>query len=179
MHRANSPKKQASTISTQPTQAIAFGAMSCPLTGALNRIDLRKYFDQLAPTDLQNLSIIFLNIDNYQDLSPNYGQAMADKILQQFVGQINKSCRSSDTLVRWNTEEFLLACPDTTLAQAVAVADKIRASIIDLSWPKRIQLSCSSGVAKMHDEDLNNLVARANKALYKAKNTGSNRTAAA
>ncbi|MCJ8294760.1 MAG: GGDEF domain-containing protein [Colwellia sp.] len=179
IHRANSPKKQASTISTQPTQAIAFGAMSCSLTGALNRIGLRKCFDQLTPTDLQNLSIIFLNIDNFQDLAPRYGQAMADKILQQFVGEINITCRSSDTLVRWNTEEFLLACPDTTLAQAVAVADKIRASIVDSAWPKGIQLSCSTGVAQMHDEDLNHFVARANKALYKAKNTGSNRTAAA
>ena len=179
IHRANSPKKLASKVPAQPAPAIAFGAMSCSLTGALNRIGLRKCFDQLTPTDLQNLSIIFLNIDNYQDLSPNYGQAMADKILQLFVSEINVTCRSSDTLVRWNTEEFLLACPDTTLAQAVAVADKIRANIVDSAWPKGIQLSCSTGVAQMHDEDLNHFVARANKALYKAKNTGSNRTAAA
>ncbi|WP_057831110.1 GGDEF domain-containing protein [Colwellia sp. TT2012] len=140
---------------------------------------MRKCFEQLASTDLHNLSVIFFNVDDCSDLYPKYGQNMANKLLQQFVKKINSSCRSSDTIDRWNSEEFLLVCPDTSLAQAVAVADKIRASILATAWPNDIQLSCSSGVAQMHDEDLNDLIARANKALYKAKNTGSNRTAAA
>lgn len=179
IHRSSNPKKRATKVSAQSIPAIAFGTISCSLTGALNRIGLRKFFDQLTPSDLQSVSIIFLNIDNYQDLSPDYGQTMTDKILQLFVSEINDTCRSSDTLARWNTEEFLLVCPDTPLAQAVDVADKIRTRIVETTWPKGIQLSCSSGVAKMDDEDLNNLVTRANRALYKAKNTGSNRTAAA
>ncbi|ALO34649.1 diguanylate cyclase [Colwellia sp. MT41] len=179
IHRASRPKERAAEVSAQPAPAIAFGAQTDALTGALNRIGLRKCFDQLAPTDLQNLSIIFFNLDDFSDLYPKYGQQMVDKLLQQFVKQINSSCRSSDTIARWNSEEFLLVCPDTSLAQAMAVADKIRASILATAWPNDIQLSCSSGVAQMHDEDLNDLIARANKALYKAKNTGSNRTAAA
>jgi len=166
-------------IPEKATQSIKFGAMSCPLTGALNRIGLRKCFDQLAPTDLHNLSIIFLNIDYFEDLYPNYGQIKADKILQQFVNEINNACRSSDTVARWSTEEFLLVCPDTALTQAVEVADKIRAAIREAAWPNEIKITCSSGVAQMDDEDLTNLISRANRALYQAKNSGSNRTAAA
>jgi len=159
--------------------SIKFGAMSCPLTGAFNRIGLRKCFDQLAPTDLHNLSIIFFNIDYFEDLYPNYGQIKADKILQQFVNEINNTSRSSDTVARWSTEEFLLVCPDTALSQAVEVADKIRAAIQEAAWPNDIKITCSSGVAQMHDEDLNNLISRANRALYQAKNSGNNKTAAA
>ncbi len=163
----------------QPTQTIEFGAMSCPLTGALNRIGLRKCFDQLTPSDLHKLSIIFINIDYFEDLYPNYGQQTADEILQKFVTNIDNTCRSSDTVARWSTEEFLLVCPDTELSQAIDVANKIRETIQEASWPNDIKITCSSGVAQMYDEDLNDLIARANKALYKAKITGSNRTAAA
>ena len=166
-------------IPEEVTQTITFGAMSCPLTGALNRIGLRKCFDQLAPTDLHNLSIIFLNIDYFEDLYPKYGQITADKILQQFVNEINNTCRSSDTVTRWSNEDFLLICPDTALIQAVEVADKIRAAIREVTWPNDIKITCSSGVAQMDDEDLNNLISRANRALFQAKNSGNNKTAAA
>jgi diguanylate cyclase (GGDEF)-like protein len=166
-------------IPEKVTQSIKFGAMSCPLTGALNRIGLRKCFDQLAPTDLHNLSIIFLNIDYFEDLYPTYGQIKADEVLQQFVNEINNTCRSSDTVARWNTEDFLLVCPDTALTQAVEVADKIRTAIQKATWPNDIKITCSSGVAQMHDEDLNNLISRANRALYQVKNSGNNKTAAA
>lgn len=163
----------------QTSHPLEFGAMSCPLTGALNRIGLRKCFDQLTPSDLHKLSIIFINIDYFEDLYPNYGQQTADKILQQFVNNIDKTCRSSDTVARWNNEEFLLVCPDTELSQALDVANKIRVTMQEASWPDDIKITCSSGVAQMYDEDLNDLIARANKALYKAKITGSNKTAAA
>jgi len=166
-------------VTEKAEQSIKFGAMSCPLTGALNRIGIRKCFDQLAPTDLHHLSIIFLNIDYFEDLYPDYGQIKADKILQQFVNEINNTCRSSDTVARWSTEEFLLVCPDTSLTQAVEVADKIRAAIREAAWPNEIKITCSSGVAQMDDEDLTNLISRANRALYQAKDSGSDRTAAA
>ena len=171
-------KKVDVEIPEQVVQTLEFGTMSCPLTGALNRIGLRKCFDQLAPTDLQQLSIIFLNIDYFEDLYSNNGHKIADEILQQFVNEVDNTCRSSDTVVRWNAEEFLLVCPDTKLSQAVDVADKIRLTIQETTWPNDIKISCSSGVAQMHDEDLNDLIARANRALYKAKNTGNNKTAA-
>lgn len=178
-HKAISPKQGKVETLTQPKATLAFGAMSDPHSGALNRIGLRKCFDQLPPTDLQHLSLIFLNIDFFENISSKYGPQVADEILHQFVSNINDTCRSSDTVVRWSTEEFLLVCPDTKLAQAVDVADKIRNCIQEAKWPNNIELTCSSGVAQMYDEDLNDLIARANKALYSVKNTGSNRTAAA
>jgi diguanylate cyclase (GGDEF)-like protein len=169
------------TITTpeKVTQYIEFGAISCSLTGALNRIGLRKYFDQLAPTDLQNLSVIFISIDYFEKLYSKNGKKKADEVLQKFVKKVNDTCRFSDTLARWNAEEFLLVCPDTAISPAVDVADKIRKVIQETVWPNNIKISCSSGVAQMHDEDLNDLISRANRALYKAKNSGSNRTAAA
>ncbi len=174
----SSPIENKVDLAPQTKQALKFGDMSDPVSGALNRIGLRKCFDQLAPTDLQNLSLIFLNIDYFEKITGRYGQQLENEILLRFVKEINAICRSSDTVIRWNEEEFLLVCPDTKLEQAVDVAEKIRASISDAKWPNGIKLSCSSGVAQMYDEDLNDLIARANRALYSVKNTGSNRTAA-
>lgn len=179
LRRTSSPKP----IQVNPTlpakQAVDFGAMNDPLTGALNRIGLRKCFDKLTPSDLKNLSLIFLNIDHFENMNANYGKQVTNKVLQQLVQQINATCRTSDTIIRWDNEEFLLVCPDTKLAQAVGVVDKIKLSIKDAKWPNNLEMSCSSGVAQMYDEDLNNLIIRAKKALYSVKNTGENKTAAA
>jgi len=178
IHRSSSPKQNKVSTTPQPKQTLKFGAMSDPHSGALNRIGLRKCFDQIAPTDLQHLSLIFLNIDYYEDISSEFSPQVLDKLLQQFVSNISETCRSSDTVVRWDSDEFLLVCPDTKLSQAVDVADKIRNHIQNNEWPNKIKLTCSSGVAQMYGEDLNDLISRANKALYSVKNTGNNRTAA-
>jgi diguanylate cyclase (GGDEF)-like protein len=179
IRRMGSKQKISIEAVEQAPQNIEFGTMIDPLTGALNRIGLRKFFDQLTPTDLHQLSVIFINIDYFEDIYSNYGRKVADEVLQNFVNIINDTCRSSDTVVRWSTEEFLLVCPETALAQAVDVAEKIRVTIQDTTWPKEIKMSCSSGVAQMFDEELNDLITRANKALHKVKNTGTNKTAAA
>jgi len=178
IHRFTTPKQSKVKAAPQAKQVLKFGAMSDPHSGALNRIGLRKCFDQIAPTDLQHLSLIFLSIDYFENIASKYNSQVVDKLLQQFVSEINQTCRSSDTVVRWNSDEFLLVCPDTKLAQAVDVAEKIRTHIQNSEWPNKIEFTCSSGVAQMYDEDLNDLIARANKALYSVKNTGSNRTAA-
>lgn len=172
------PRLGQTKIATHLKKSLEFGEMSDTDTGALNRIGLRKCIDKLAPTDLQNLSLIFLNIDYFEKITSKYGIKLANQILFDFVEQINNTCRSSDSVVRWNKEEFLVVCPDTKLIQAVEVANKIRAKTQAGKWPKGIKLSCSSGVAQMYDDDLNDLIRRANQALYSVKNTGSNRTAA-
>jgi len=166
-------------LTTPPMETLKFGSMSDPISGALNRIGLRKCFDQLSPTDSRNLCLIFLNVDHFKEISSQYDQQVIAKILKQFVSEIDGICRSSDIVVRWNTDEFLLVCPDTKLKQAVEVADKIRNAIQSAQWPNSIELSCSSGIAQMYDDDLNDLISRANKALYSVKNTGNSSTAAA
>ncbi|WP_019029104.1 GGDEF domain-containing protein [Colwellia piezophila] len=179
MNRSGAQMTESTAIVKPTKPAIVFGAMSCPVTGALNRIGLRKCFDQLAPTDLNNLSVIFLTIDSFEDLYSTNGQQIADIILNKFVSETNNTCRSSDTVARWSPEAFLLVCPDTALEQAVEVADKIRSSIQRAEWPNNIKITCSAGVAQMDDEDLNDLITRANRAAYKASNSGRNKTAAA
>lgn len=178
-HHLTANDKEVFEASEQPTHIIEFGAMSCHVTGALNRIGLRKCFDQLPPSDLKHLSVIFLSIDYFSSIQSKHSQKTVDKILQKFVLEVNSKCRAGDTITRWNSEEFLLVCPDTTLEQAVGVSDKIRSAIQENTWPKEIRITCSTGVAQMYDEHLNDLISRANKALHKAKSSGNNKTAAA
>ncbi|HCM46749.1 MAG TPA: hypothetical protein DIS98_04345 [Colwellia sp.] len=74
--------------------------------------------------------------------------------------------------------QFLLVCPDTIISPAVDVADKIREAILNNAGLNNIKITYSFCVAQSHNEDLDNLISRTNRALYKARNTGSNSTAA-
>ena len=154
-------------------------ATSDPLTSALNRTGLRKYFSQLESNDLVNFSIIFLDIDHFKRINDNYGHNVGDDILVQFCHVINSTSRADDVLARWGGEEFLLLCPNTPLNHAVLVAEKIRATIEEASWPDNIKLTSSLGVAQMRDEDLTSFIGRADQALYSAKNSGRNKTVVA
>ncbi len=151
-----------------------FKATSDVLTGALNRAGLRKCFDKLTPSDLHELSILFLDLDHFNQINETYGHDFGNEILKMFVKEINSACRSSDVLARWGGEEFLLICPETSINQAMDVAEKVRKTIEKSMWPKKIKLTCSIGVAQMYDEDLNSFIERADKALYTAKSNGRN-----
>ena len=152
----------------------AFKATNDVLTGALNRAGLRKCFDKLTPSDLHELSILFIDIDHFNQINETYGHDFGNVILKKFVKDINSACRASDVLARWGGEEFLLICPETSLNQAMKAAEKIRITIEKSKWPKKVKLTCSIGVAEMYDEDLNSFIERADKALYTAKSSGRN-----
>lgn len=179
VHKINVTKKLKQAEAELAPHTIEFGAITCHLTGALNRIGLRKCFDQIPPTDLHHLSIIIFNIDNFDHIEEKFSPRTVNKILKRFVNKVGDTCRASDNLARWNSEDFLLVCPETSLESAIAVADKLRKNILESSWPKGIHITCSTGVAQMYDEDLNNLIYRAAFALKKAKKNGLNQTEAA
>jgi diguanylate cyclase (GGDEF)-like protein len=154
-------------------------ATNDPLTGALNRLGLRKLIDRY---DLQNrpiLSVIFIDIDHFKDVNDTFGHNIGDCILQKFAENIKSNCRHEDTLVRWGGEEFLLVCPDINISQGKNIAEHIRTAIQGYVWPKNINLTCSLGVAQKGDEGFDKLIARADKALYKAKENGRNRSVTA
>ena len=147
-----------------------------PLTGALNRQGLRAALMSTPAILAAPMSVVFADIDHFKQINDRHGHDAGDAVLRQFADEITAGIRSSDKLVRWGGEEFLIICPGTGAEQARLLAEKLRAGLKTASWAPGIAITASFGVAELtpHD-DIGDAIKRADEALYAAKNTGRDR----
>lgn len=147
-----------------------------PLTGVLNRDGIAQVFQQQWDSDAAPpLSLIFIDIDHFKKINDNHGHNRGDWVLQIFAKLLMENTRTHDLLARWGGEEFVLACPDTPLDNAVGLAEKLRRCIEQQDWPEQLNVTASFGVAQMAPgESPTDFIARADKALYSAKAQGRN-----
>jgi diguanylate cyclase (GGDEF)-like protein len=125
------------------------------------------------------------DIDRFKKVNDTWGHNQGDHVLKVCAGIIKTAARRTDLAVRLGGEEFLLLCANLDLATAVKVADRVRESIattkikrIDGNGPP-LSITVSGGVAVFSPgEELHSLLARADAALYQAKNSGRNRVCA-
>ncbi|WP_119395649.1 GGDEF domain-containing protein [Salinibius halmophilus] len=146
-----------------------------PLTGALNRGGLESLFDNRLNPKKVALSAIFIDVDHFKRINDNYGHAVGDAVLKDLSSVVSSMTRDTDLFARWGGEEFVLICPNTELANAAMLAEKVRAALEGHTWPADIKLTASFGVAQMNDESFDAFLARADKALYQSKEQGRNR----
>ncbi|MBV8666170.1 MAG: GGDEF domain-containing protein [Burkholderiaceae bacterium] len=164
------------------TEELAGQARTDPLTGALNREGLREFlmtqWQGRIPAD-SPLTVIFADLDHFKQINDMHGHSVGDVVLQEFARLVQTAIRTHDRLVRWGGEEFLIVCQDTCTEQGRALAEKLRADIVQSAWPEKLRVTCSFGVT-MHraNEDIGAMIARADGALYQAKNAGRNRVSA-
>lgn len=149
------------------------------LTGLYNRHKLdNELIKEVNKATRHNtkLSIIILDIDNFKYINDSFGHLVGDNILKEFSKILSNSIRNTDTLGRWGGEEFLIICPFTNLDEIKVLANKIK-KILELSdFSTKQSHTASFGVAQFDiNEDVEQLLNRADKALYKAKINGKNR----
>lgn len=161
------------------TRELAGKARSDPLTGALNREGLRDFLvDRWHAADSPHgsISVVFADIDHFKRINDTHGHGTGDEVLQKFGELLRRRIRSTDCVVRWGGEEFLIVCPDTGLEQCCALAEILRKSIEVSEWPQQLKLTASFGVAaRTGKEDFKALIARADAHVYEAKRNGRNR----
>lgn len=158
-----------------------------PLTGAFNR----RTFVELSEKQLARarrldapLSIVLLDVDHFKSVNDRHGHLVGDGVLRRFADVVRDLLRQEDVFARYGGEEFCLLLPDVPGPGAVALAGRIRKAVAKESFVVdgiEIPLTLSAGVAARIDEGpegLNALIARADEALYMAKNRGRNRVAA-
>jgi diguanylate cyclase (GGDEF)-like protein len=158
---------------------LASQAHTDPLTGALNRQGLRevlmKRLHAAGHVD-EEMAVVFMDLDHFKRINDQYGHDAGDEVLRRFAAVIRGEVRSSDKLVRWGGEEFLLLCPETDVPHAVAMLDKLRAALTKQEWPHGLHVTSSFGVTSLKpDEDIGAAIKRADGALYLAKANGRNR----
>lgn len=152
------------------------------LTGLANRMCL----DQTLAREVtrcqrfkQPFSLILLDVDRFKQINDNYGHPIGDQVLQLVAQTLRAGIRRTDTLGRWGGEEFMLICPQTDLAGALTLADNLRQTLATTAAPEIPRVTASFGVASHHANDRpEDLVGRADSALYRAKHAGRNQVVA-
>jgi len=125
------------------------------------------------------VTIALLDLDHFKAINDRCGHAAGDAVLREFATRASRHLRGSDVLGRWGGEEFLLVLPDTTLDTAVASLERLRLVALDIPLPPNadgLRVSLSAGLATNEAglSSLDEIVARADAALYAAKADGRN-----
>jgi diguanylate cyclase (GGDEF)-like protein len=160
-------------------------------TDALTGVSNRRYFLAQAEQELRrsrrfarDLSVMMFDLDHFKDVNDRFGHAIGDAVLQGVVKTGLESLRQSDQMGRLGGEEFAIILPETSLAAATDVANRLRhhiaeRPIIGGGAARRVAVDCtvSIGVAQMTPQDgsIDDLLHRADGALYRAKAGGRNR----
>lgn len=155
------------------------------LTGMFNR----PYFDEaysqqvsLAKRYQHDLTIIFLDIDNFKDINDTFGHMAGDEALKKIASAIEQEKRDSDIAARYGGEEFVLLLTYTNSVSAFIFAERLRKKIESLEFnyhDRLIKLTVSGGIASypFHSQDPQKLLQMADNAVYLAKGAGKNRIA--
>jgi two-component system cell cycle response regulator len=161
-------------------------SMTDALTGLLNRYGLQRALQRElseARRYARPLSCLLLDIDFFKAINDTHGHAAGDAALMQTARVLTESVRGSDVVCRYGGEEFLVLAPETDARGAHSLAEKIRLSVSSRLFGgggRAFALTLSAGVAELRPgESGNDMIARADLALYQAKQHGRDRVEAA
>lgn len=142
----------------------------------------RRHMDDACRGELERchrhgrkLCLLMIDMDHFKAINDKYGHQAGDKVLIDFVSKVNALLRRSDQLGRFGGEEFVLLLPETTMDEALAVADRIRELCAQPSSTPSCTVSIGVTASYKDTETVDTLMARADAALYRAKATGRNR----
>ena len=155
------------------------------LRDALTEIPNRLSYDDRLELELANYRrnkspfvLVVWDIDFFKKVNDNYGHAAGDQVLKLVASILNKNMRETDFIARYGGEEFVSILPATDIKAAQLVTDKLRETIAESNFHFReeaVHVTVSAGFAEAKEnEDGENLFIRADKALYKAKESGRN-----
>ena len=161
-------------------------ALTDSLTGLYNRRYLTAHLEGLmvrAATGAEGPALLALDIDLFKNINDSYGHAGGDVVLREIGQRIARNVRPFDLVARYGGEEFVVVMPETPIAVAAAVADRLRNAIADDLFispdlPTRVSVTISIGAAATlpgGNDTSGALLKRADDALYRAKRTGRNR----
>jgi two-component system cell cycle response regulator len=162
-------------------------ALTDGLTGLFNRRYVMGHLDRLLARSgeaKKSFAVMMFDIDHFKRVNDTYGHAAGDDVLKEFAHRISRHMRNFDLVARIGGEEFLAILPDTDLATAQLVADRLRAIIADEptmcgAGVGRIFVTTSIGVTLSDEsETVDAILKRADTALYRAKREGRNRVEA-
>lgn len=149
------------------------------LTGLYNRSKLDEsleYKTRYANRYGNSFGVIMIDIDFFKDVNDDYGHQVGDKILCEFSNLLTTYSRETDIIGRWGGEEFLIIAENIDQKNLIKLAQKLKNSVEKYIFSVVLHKTASFGCSVYNKkEKINQLIARADKALYSAKEKGRNR----
>lgn len=132
------------------------------------QIDLAQRYNKI-------FSLILFDLDHFKSINDQYGHDKGDHVLAQFSKLVSDNIRKTDVFARWGGEEFLLLCPKTNKDQAQKLAEQLKRVLEKTSFGFEKSITCSVGISEYTaDSNFEELVKKADIAMYKAKEKGRN-----
>ncbi len=162
-------------------------AITDGLTGLHNRRYMEGHLKTLVGESIRSgrsLSLLVADIDFFKSVNDTYGHAAGDNVLREFAQRFRRNTRGIDLACRLGGEEFVIIMPDTDLARAIQVGERLRATIaaepFQVTPGNELAVTASVGISTLeYQEDTPEaLFKRADNALYSAKREGRNRVVA-
>ena len=152
---------------------------SDPLTSLYNRRKINEILKaevSKANRYKTNLSLILFDIDDFKNINDSYGHEIGDNVLKVLSQHVQEQLRGTDSVARWGGEEFIVVAPMLSKKEAVMLAEKLRANIEAIRCDVFDGFTCSFGVATLWecDNNIEQLIKRADSAMYDAKAKGKN-----
>jgi diguanylate cyclase (GGDEF)-like protein len=160
------------------------------LIDSLTRIPNRRCFDKRIGEELsrfrrhgQTFSLALLDIDHFKNVNDQYGHVVGDRVLRAISGVLSSDLRKSDFAGRYGGEEFVMILPETDWQEAIFVVNKIRHKIEKARFryeQLNIAVTLSAGITQVSPDDTEavSIIARADSAMYRAKEIGRNQVCA-
>ncbi len=121
-------------------------------------------------------TIVLLDIDFFKQFNDNFGHQIGDKVIVEISRLLKNNIRSTDSVGRWGGEEFLIICPSTDSSGGRKFAESLREKITQHKFANLEKVTCSFGVTTTKTNDqMKDMLKRADTALYKAKDSGRNK----
>ena len=153
-------------------------AVTDELTGVFNRNYLNSVLSREMARNLRydrRFGILIIDIDHFKNINDTFGHAVGDKVLRMVAQILSTYIRSSDTLVRWGGEEFVVVAIEVNDEKLKHLCEKLRRNIEDGSYGSVEKITVSIGATLFRKDDTQDaLLLRADKALYEAKEKGRN-----
>lgn len=147
------------------------------LTSLFNRAKL----DSILESELnvykrykEPLSLIIADIDFFKNVNDTYGHTTGDVILKEFAHVLSKNIRETDFIGRWGGEEFLIILPKAKENKALITAENLRVAVEKFNFHNNIKITASFGIYECKESNPTKCISKADKALYKAKNSNRN-----
>ncbi len=148
-------------------------------TGVYNN----KFFQTISEMEIEKarrgieqLSLVIIDLDKFKKINDTYGHMTGDAVLKRLGSILNESTRKYDIVSRFGGEEFIVLFPNTNLARAKKVSERLRKKVEADKEMMKYKVTLSGGVSTYHEKDsVARMKQRADKALYRAKNNGRNR----
>jgi two-component system, cell cycle response regulator len=166
-------------------------SVEAAITDSLTGLHNRRYMESHLKTLIQSaresgrpISLLVADIDFFKKVNDTYGHDAGDTVLREFAARFRRNTRGIDLACRMGGEEFVIIMPDTELARAFQVGERLRACVaaepFQLNSQTRLRVTASVGLATMEtrEDTFETLFKRADLALYSAKRDGRNRVVA-